>query len=289
MLTVGSLVGDSFRFALANLRAILAWALVQLLLGIASMIVMRPMMTAQLDTLRTGVRQFPPVAPLLLFMLLTVGVVVVVYAAAFRAVFRPGDRGLAYLRLGGEEAILFAAMVVLTIGSYVAIAVAMLVLIVIGVVIAAASHGGAIAYAAIATIAFLAGMIYVVVRLSLVAPLSFLRREIAIGPAWRLTRGHGWTLLGAYLLLWLLMTIVLLAVLLASSPAFATMLLHPGDPLATQQMMQAQLARAEGGITVAAVATMIASAIANAAIVALGGGMIAIATMRLLGDSGAPA
>jgi hypothetical protein len=136
----------------------------------------------------------------------------VVIAGIYRLVMRPEEPGLAHLRLGRDEfrltavnlalfsigfVCLFAGLIALTMlretGSWLSLGL-------LGLVIGLTAWLGA--------------------RLSMVTPMTFATRRVAFGPAWRLTRGRMWPLLGMmvlaaifYLMIFLLLNIAGLIVM----------------------------------------------------------------------------
>lgn len=141
----------------------------------------------------------------------------VLAAAAYRAVFQPGESSrFGYLQLGPDELRLALLYVMLT---FIIIGAMMLVSIVVGVllsIIAAVAGGGAggavaggLAMAAAVT-AMLGALAYFGVRLSLAGPATFVEKKLVLRPAWAMTRGHFWPLLGAYFLSWVLAIVVTL-------------------------------------------------------------------------------
>lgn len=128
-------------------------------------------------------------------------------AGVYRLILRPEDRGLAHLKLGGDELRLFGLTVLLwVLGALVFFASIM------GLSLAAAIAGRfsplvwLIGFPAIVCL-----WVFLGVRLSLAGPMTFAERRIRITEAWDLTRGRFWPLLGMSLLV--LIFLILVAVL----------------------------------------------------------------------------
>ena len=127
-------------------------------------------------------------------------VTTMVLCAIFRAVLRPEDKGLAYLKLGGDELRVFAVVVVMTILALVAEGVVAGVLMVaVGAVYKANQAAGVLA-GVVATVVFVCLAIWVVVRLSLAYAMTFAEKRIRIFESWALTRGKFWPMFGMYAL-----------------------------------------------------------------------------------------
>jgi hypothetical protein len=111
--------------------------------------------------------------------------------AVFRAVLKPEEGRLAYLRLGAAEVFLF----LLTFGLAILFIVAMLVTViplVMVVVIASVVHAGGVAVtiAVAGGLALLALLIFVLLRLSVAGPMMVEDGQFHLTDAWALTRGH---------------------------------------------------------------------------------------------------
>jgi hypothetical protein len=131
------------------------------------------------------------------------------YAAVFRAVLRPTEKGLFYYRLGGDELrivlVSFVLFVILFAGIVLAAA------LVGGLSAIAGSAGGAAAAGltgVVGGIACAAVLIWLSVRLCLALPITFAEKRIALFDSWGLTRGRFWPLLGMVLLVFVFTIVV---------------------------------------------------------------------------------
>ena len=141
----------------------------------------------------------------------------VLAGAAYRAVLHPGETSrFGYLKLGADELRLALLYLVLT---FIIIGAMMVISLVVGVLLglivgvsgggAAGAVAGGLAMAAALT-AMLGALAYFGVRLSLAGPATFSEKKLTLRPAWLMTRGHFWRLLGAYFLSWILAIVVTL-------------------------------------------------------------------------------
>ncbi len=137
--------------------------------------------------------------------------------AAYRAVLQPAESArFGYLRLGADElrlALLYLLLTFIVIGAMMVISIVVGVLL--GGIVAIAGGGangavaGGLAMAAALT-AMLGALAYLGVRLSLAGPATFVSKKLTLRPAWMMTRGRFWPLLGAYFLSWVLAIVVTL-------------------------------------------------------------------------------
>lgn len=152
------------------------------------------------------------VASILIFGVLIVAVTGVIYAALYRAFLRPEQGGLAFIRLGADEARMMGAyllLILIWVGIYIAA----------GVVVASSiafmgDLGGLGAF--IGIVAGMGALIWVMTRLSLAMPMTFDRRRLSFAQSWKLTKGRFWRMFGTYALVFVVAFIVLLAVSLIS-------------------------------------------------------------------------
>jgi len=199
---------EGFRITRENPRAFGAWVVVSVAVSVLAAVIdanLPASVKHGLDTISGDAnltwRQFLDaliaIAPVLV---LGLAIQSVMAAAVYRLIFRHDDTRFGYLRLGADELRLMGLTVIyifLFIGLVVAVST------VSGVVVALASAAGVAVQAFAGLLAFLFSMgvlVYVLVRLSLAPVATFAERRLAVFESWTLTRGHFWTLLGAYLL-----------------------------------------------------------------------------------------
>lgn len=284
MVTVGSIMRGTFQFVRSNIVSILIWSLLLLVSSLLMMAMMRPVYEARLATLQTGVTVAPYFGPAFWvgFPVMAI-LMIVIWAAGFRAVLRPAETRFFYLRLGMDELRLLGLFLVLALIAFLAEVVAVVAVIVIGIVLGLVL--GKMAAAVVGTvigIALACACVWAIVRISPAGPLTILERRIDIGAAWRLSRGHFWPLFGAYLVIALIVLAFYLLVMAAQMGPILADMARPTDPDAVRRVAEWQLAHLQFG------ASMLIYAIATTLIygvsVALQVGMTAVATRELLGQ-----
>ena len=282
MVTVGSIIGGTFRFVRANPVVIAIWSGVMVFAGLISILSALLIYTAQLASLESGaavVPSFPTFVPMILVMLV---IFTVLWAAVFRAVIFPVESRFAYMRLGMDELRLLGTILIVYVGGYLIFVILGMIGVVLLSLLAAAIGGkvGGTAVAIIAGLMLICALIWAVVRISPAAPLTIYHRKIVIGPAWRLTRGAFWRLFGAYLVIALLLFIIYLPIgLVQMGPALGDML-HPTDPNAALRVAQWQVAHYSSPIWIAGMS--IVTAVVGGIALALQAGVAAVATTQLI-------
>jgi len=166
----------------------------------------------------------------LLLLVFAVLVSAVLQTAAYRAFLRPQDDRWGYLRLGRDEARMAGLMALLGVLLVLFVLVLVFVLamgVAVGNLLPQALHGlvNLLAFAGM-----FAAVAFVFVRFSLAAPSTFAEQQLQLTRSWRMTRGHFWQLLGAYALMALALTmVVLLVVVIFGALMGALALLTGGD------------------------------------------------------------
>lgn len=224
---------SGFRFARAHPRTVAIWGGVQLLVGLIGVAIListiGPDMAA-MEAMKAGPRapdaQMMAMLPRMLGFYaaaIPLGLVYfgVLAGAVNRAVATPSDDRLGYLRLGGDE---FRQVLLMLLSVLVLIGAELAVAIPVGVV-AFASAGFARPLIALAITVFVllifAGIVLVMVRLSLASPQTYDTRRVTLFGSWQLTRGHFWKLLGTYLTAFILAMVVSVLISIIAFAVFA--------------------------------------------------------------------
>ena len=120
----------------------------------------------------------------------------VLNTAIVRAVLRPEEGRLGYLRLGADEFRVLGATLLLTLAGA---AITLLAAFAAGLLVGLASFAGqAVAWLVglLAGAAVLALVVFLAIRFSLVVPATFTEKRMAFKESWRATKGVFWPLLG---------------------------------------------------------------------------------------------
>jgi hypothetical protein len=308
MTSIGSIVGGAFGLVRRHPLSVLVWGLLYMAVLVGLGFAMRPVFQVYSELFSQllangGGKPLPPevLQPYIARMQAAGGIVflaeiavfavlIAVFTATQRAVLRPAERGFAFLRVGMDELRMIGVGLILAIGLSVGMFMAIMALaIVVGIVFAItmAATGSpviGILLFAIAYIVLVGAMIYAEVRFSLAFPLTFMRREFAIGEAWRLTKGRFWTLFGAYFIIALLY-MILAAILFtfAFGPFFSEVAQARNSPEAIQLAFQNQVALFSS-INPTSVSLLLGGALLGGLTMALIGGAVATAARDLAPD-----
>lgn len=202
MVTVGSIVGGTARFARANIGVIAVWAALYILVLVVERLAIGPFLA---PALAGG--DAPPASPgaagaVAVAAFMTSVVTVILYNAVSRAVLFPDARAAAYLRLGMDELRLVGLVMLLLLGTILCVTIVSLagwlIMRLFGSMLGVGSLGATIAGGVILA-GMLFGALWVAMPLAMTVPLTLQRRRIVIGPAWQLSKGRFGRLLGAYL------------------------------------------------------------------------------------------
>ncbi|HEX5379893.1 MAG TPA: hypothetical protein VFW47_15050, partial [Phenylobacterium sp.] len=154
----------------------------------------------------------------------------VVNSAIYRAVLEPENSAFGYLRLGVQELwvclvtiVFYVLMVLGVIGAMIPVGVATMVAGQAG-----SWMGGLVVF--LLACGGVAAIIWVWLRLSLAAPMSFRERKFRLFESWALTRGQGWRLFAVVLALLAIMVAgEILLVILASGLGAGAAMSHAGQ------------------------------------------------------------
>lgn len=219
------------RFVRERPRTVAIWAGAQIVISLVIGAVVVALLGPDLVQLQSVGRQQPsdPAQAMAVFsrvlplfaLLLPLSLVFygVVYAMIARAVLRPREEGLGYIRFGGDEGrqmLLILLWVVVTIGGE--IAGFLFVMIPTLILSLVAKPLGALGL--LFGVAALAAGIYCFVRLSLSSAMTFDKKRVELFGSWALTKGQFWKMFGVYLLvLGLALVIAILVGIISSAVA----------------------------------------------------------------------
>jgi hypothetical protein len=212
-ISIGSAVGTGFGLVRRKPVTVMSWGFflylaIFILLAIGVAIVGLPLL-AKLGSLNGATPDNPAQSEqiamqilillwpaLLLVVIGSVVVSVMVQAATIRSILEPDTTGFANLRLGGAEGAL-ALLALLCIP--VMIVVFLISALVLGGLFAAgkAIHGwtgGLLVF--FGCVAYGVAFMWVALRFSLAAPMTFAERRVRFFGSWTLTKGEGWSLFG---------------------------------------------------------------------------------------------
>jgi len=196
---------EGFELMRRHTKAVLVWTAVWLgvLIAVGAVVAVRgrdvaPAAAQGGDYVALAAR-FGPLAALIIPALLFVWVVIT--SATYRAVLEPEDDRWSYMRLGGDE-------VRLTILAAVAFVTVPLVVAGLGYILLVVANPFLEAAPSLSReIAFVGGIVtgvlvlWIFVRLSLLAVETLYENRFHLSAYWPLTRGHFWRLFASYLLL----------------------------------------------------------------------------------------
>jgi hypothetical protein len=227
---IGSILGGAFRLLARRPGSVVIWALLYLA-GIFAIGLLRILMTPagasgpewSLGNLFAGI----------VTQLLMIGLVAVLLTAVCRATLHPYKTGKFYLRLGGNELRVAALLLMLAIATAIATfllgLISQMILWGISAAIGPEAMGRWPQY--ILGLVVLAGIVLVQVRISIALPLTYLYEQVTVDEAWTLSRGHFWSLFGAFVGIGLLLLACWIAVMLIFFlPVIQTMLQSGPSP-----------------------------------------------------------
>jgi hypothetical protein len=284
MVTVGSILGGTFRFTRDNLGAVLVWSAILFAVSLVSMLTMQPYY-AQQAAAQSGAAATPNLGLTAVSVLIFLAVFIVLWAAVYRAILFPEERRAFYLRFGMDEVRLLGTFLVLIVGGIlVTMLFSVAVTLLVGLLSMVMGVGAAGLISGLLIVILVGAWIFLGVRLSLAGPLTILQRKVIIGPSWRATRGNFWRLLGAYVLIALLVSLAYLIVMAAQMGPILGDMMRPTDPAAHARVLAWQAAHY--GFSAAGLISAIVGGLLGGFAVALQAGSTGIAAAQLLDRRG---
>jgi hypothetical protein len=223
---------SGIRFVRERPRTVAIWAGAQLVISIVLGAAVVALMGPSLAQLQGLGRQQPSdpaqamaalagIMPMLA-LALPVGLIInaVVYATIARAVLRPDDEGMGYIRFGGDEVRQVLLMLLWLVVAFAGEIVGGIVLTIPAVILVIIAKDATPLIIALCVVAALVAVIYCVVRLSLASAATFDRKRVDLFGSWTLSKGHVWKMVGAYaLVLGLALVITILVGIISAAVA----------------------------------------------------------------------
>jgi hypothetical protein len=215
---------SGIRFVRERPRTVAIWAGAQIIISLAFGGLVVAMLGPDLAQLQSFGRQRPsdPTQVMAVFshiapmyaILLPVSLLInaVIYAAMARAVLRPADEGVGYIRLGADEVRQILLMLLWVVVAFAGEIIGGIVLAIPTVILLIVAKGATPLIIVLCALAAMAAVIYCIVRLSLASALTFDSRRVDLFGSWTLTKGHVWKMLGAYGLVLVLALVIIILV-----------------------------------------------------------------------------
>lgn len=283
MVSAGSILEGAFGLLRDHPAAVAVWGLIYFAAAAGMSLAIQPALGNLTDPEAMAANMQSMFGQLMLFQFGFFILYVAMWTAAQRAILRPSEGGIAFIRFGMAEIRMFIVMIILGITFYFGFVLAIIAVTLVAVAgYAAGGVAAAVAAAAIGSLLAFGIVTWLLVRLSLAFPLTLLRGDIVIGESWRLTQGRFWPLFGAYLVIFLVVTALGIAASFAATGSYLIDIIRNiQDPAALQGVIEAQMARQFGQVTAMTVLGWALSALAGTLTIALFGGALATAVRGL--------
>ena len=286
-MTVGGLLDGGFRIVRQRAGALLIWTIVQLAAIVAADFAIAALMHNNIEAIYGGASPADAQMSFLFqnFLIGLAGIAVstILYAAVQRSVIHPTEGGPGWLRLGKDELRLFTLVLLYLFVFFVGFLIAGLVLG-FHFITAAESAAGPLQLALV-IMGVIAGL-YFGTRLSLTFPLSLKLKSFSIDDGWHLTRGHFWTLLAVYLVIFVIMLAAGLLIMLATESGYfsAASQYGFGSPEADLASVRQYEMLMRGEVDASIIIKWVLSSIQNVIGYAMFGGAAATAVQELTSD-----
>jgi len=215
-ISVGGAVGAGFNLIGRRPLAVIAWGLFLVVAVVIIEILAFLLFGVQTAATTLGVTPSPAMlltlveqsaARTLFVIALELPVTAIVTGAVMRAVLEPDHRGFASMRFGDQEGalvLLFLLYIPIWIGVMVVSFIAVGACLLLGGLLARFSGALGGLVSALLIIGYCLGLMWVSLRFSMAAPMTFADHRVRFLSSWEATRGEGWRLFG---LAWLLVLI----------------------------------------------------------------------------------
>lgn len=292
MLSVGMIIGGAFRLIRERPLSVLVWGVIYSLgafaIGYFIFVSTVPMdaLGASPDPNRAMAAMASAFGTLMLSELVYFILYMILLTAAQRAVLRPEESGFASIRFGGDELRMVGLGIFIGFLFLIAYFIAAAILGILAVALGAASGGtGAMVPTMIVGFLIILGvLLFFWVRLSLAFPLTLMRRRFVFAEAWRVSRGHFWTLFGGYIVLILIIVAIAIVGSLVLQAGYWSQLMGGGlTGPAAQQAARAQMAaQYQPGLPM--LMTLALGVVMGGLMIAFTGGSTATAARALASD-----
>jgi hypothetical protein len=224
--------------------AVVVWAVLYFVAGLASSGLMMLTVGPQFATLKAaslGPNTTPAQAMAMLHELAPFYAVIVPFTlvfqsilicAVYRAVLRPGEGAPSYLKLGRDEGRMVVLSLLMILVAAAVLFTAMFIDTFATLALQQAFGQAGMAGAALISLVSLCAVVWVAVRLSLAAPMTFTTGRVSLFRAWPLTHNRFWMLFGAYVLANILAVIIFVLSLIVFIAIAGSVLILTGGALA---------------------------------------------------------
>lgn len=248
MASVGSILNGAFRLLKDEPVTVAIWAGIFIAYTVGSSALALSGLAFDAEALRSGaVSPMNAIGLGLALAVVALLFVSVMSCAVYRAVLRPEEGGFAWLRLGSDEFRMAGLYILMTfIIAFLGLILGLGFFFVAGgSALMTGGGGGSIGIAILLAVICGLFFIYASIRVSLIFPMTFLRRQISIDEGWGLSRGRFWTLFLAYLVIGIIMLVINMFIPgIPGQPDFFSTIRSLQDPGAREAIEGQQLAAA---------------------------------------------